>query len=113
VIYREGVLYACRGYNAWLAGRKGIVTAIDAATGELRWRSDAKVCGGGLDLIDDYVVTGYGAADTPYAVKLLRRADGSLAQSLPLFGAILEFSVSGNDLVASTYKHRVTYVLLP
>lgn len=111
VVYADGVLFACRGYNAWLAGRKGIVTAVDVATGELRWRSEPKVCGGVLTLVDDYVFTGYGAHDTPYAVKLLRRHNGALTQSLPLFGAVMEVEVDGSKVVAGTYKHRVTYEL--
>lgn len=114
-VYRDGVVYACRGYNAWLKTRKGIVTAIDAATGELRWRSDVKVCGGVLVLLDEYVVTGYGAVDTPYAIKLLRAHDGSTAQSLTLFGAAIEMypDASASTVVAITYKDRVTYELLP
>jgi len=113
VVYHEGVLFACRGYNAWFPTRKGIVTAVDAATGELRWRSEPKVCGGSLAIVDEYVITGYGAHDTPYALKLLRSADGTLAQSLTLFGAALEFAVSGSKVIAMTYKHRVEYELQP
>ncbi len=112
VVYEDGVLFACRGYNA-KGGKTGIVTAIDAATGELRWRSPQKVCGGVLTLVADYVLTGYGAHDTPYALKLLRRYDGAVVQTLPLFGAALEFEVSGPTVVASTYKHRVEYQLVP
>lgn len=112
-VYRDGVVYACRGYNAWLKTRKGIITAIDAATGELRWRSDVKVCGGVLALLGDWVVTGYGAIDTPYAIKLLRAYDGSTVQSLMLFGAAIELYPSGDSVVAITYKDRVTYELLP
>jgi len=62
---------------------------------------------------DDYIVTGYGAHDTPYAIKLLRRSDGSLVQSVTLFGAALEFTVTGNTIIAGTYKQRVTYELSP
>jgi hypothetical protein len=113
VVYRDGIVYACRGYNAWLKTRKGIVTAIDASSGVLRWRSDVKVCGGVLALLGDYVVTGYGAIDTPYAIKLLRTYDGTTAQSIPLFGAAIELYPSGDTVVAVTYKDRVTYELSP
>jgi hypothetical protein len=112
-VFRDGVVYACRGYNAWQKTRKGIVTAVDAATGMMRWRSDVKVCGGVLTLLGEWVVTGYGAIDTPYAIKLLRAHDGVTVQSLPLFGAAIELYPSGDTVVAITYKDRVTYALSP
>lgn len=112
-VYADGVVYVCRGYNGWIASRKGYVTAVDAATGDMRWRSDAKTCGGVLALVDEYVITGYGAIDTPYALKLLRRHDGTVAQTLPLNGAAIELNVNGETVVAGTHKNRVVYALQP
>jgi len=110
----DGVLYVCRGYNAGVRSRKGYVTAVDVATGQLRWRSPEKTCGGVIALMGDHVVTGYGAIDTPYALKLLSRHDGSIVQSIQLFGAAIELPVAGvDDVIAATFKHRVTYRLQP
>jgi hypothetical protein len=111
VVLDDGVLYACRGYNAPARTRKGYVTAIDAATGEMRWRSAAQTCGGTLALFGDYVVTGYGEDVMPYQTRLLRRHDGALVQSFHNDGASLEYSVDGERLVIGTYKHRITYEL--
>lgn len=113
VVHSGGVLFVCRGYNAWRATRKGYVAAVDAATGELRWRSDAKVCGGLLALVGDYVITGYGEAIIGFALKLLRRTDGVTVQSIPLDGAALEFTVTGDTVVVGTHTARVTYELGP
>jgi hypothetical protein len=111
VLYEDGILYACRGYNAVDRDRKGYVTAIDAATGALRWRSAAQTCGGTLVRFGDYVVTGYGEDVMPYQTRLLRRYDGAVVQSFHNDGASLEFEVNGEKLVVLTYKHRITYDL--
>ncbi len=111
VVYSEGIAYVCRGYNGWFRSRKGYVTAVDVATGEMRWRSAAQTCGGTLALIGEYVITGYGEDIMPYALKLLRRADGSSVQSIRNDGAALDFLVDGESVIVETYKHRITYEL--
>lgn len=110
-VYQDGVTYVCRGYNGWLRSRKGYVTAVDVATGEMRWRSPAQTCGGVLAVVDEYVITGYGEDVMPYALKLLFRADGTVAQSIRNKGAALDFLVDGSRVVVETYKHRITYEL--
>jgi hypothetical protein len=110
-VFEDGVVYVCRGYNGWLRSRKGYVTAVDAATGELRWRSPAQTCGGSVALVGDYVVTGYGEDVLPYALKLLKRSDGTVVQSIRNDGAALDFLVDGTSVVVETYKHRITYRL--
>lgn len=110
--YRDGIVYLCRGYNAWLRPRKGYVTAFDAATGELRWRSPPQTCGGIVNVIGDYLLTGYGEDVMPYQLKLLRRYDGAVVQSIRNDGAALDILVeSDTKLVVETYKHRITYEL--
>ena len=110
-VYRDGIVYVCRGYNASLRSRKGYVTAVDVATGQMRWRSKALTCGGVVALIDDYVITGYGEDVMPYQLVLLSRADGSVVQSIRNDGAALDFLVDGSRVVVETYKHRITYEL--
>jgi hypothetical protein len=106
------VVYICRGYNSNLP-RKGTVSAIDARTGDVMWRSENLVCGGVLALVGDYVVTGYGAVDRPYAVKLLRRADGKTVQTIPHYGAALDFVVDGDEVTMRTFVDQLTYRLSP
>ncbi len=108
----DGVVYICHGYNSNLA-RKGVVSAVDARTGEVRWRSANLVCGGVLALVGDYVITGYGAWDMPYALKLLRKHDGRTVQSITHFGAALDFVVSGEVVTVRTFVDQMTYALSP
>jgi hypothetical protein len=110
---RDSVAFVCSEYNSWVPSRKGIVTAIDVTNGEVRWRSERCVCGGVLVLMGDYVVTGYGDIDKPYAIKLLRVADGTTVQSITQFGAAILFEIQGDDVTAGTFKERVTYRLQP
>lgn len=110
--YKDGILYVCRGYNANLRTRKGYVTALDVATGELRWRSPAQTCGGIVAVFGDYLLTGYGEDIMPYQFKLLRRYDGSIAQSIPNLGAGLDMLVeSDTKVVVETFRHIITYEL--
>jgi hypothetical protein len=111
VVYADGVAYVCRGYNGWLRSRKGYVTAVDVATGALRWRSPAQTCGGILALVGDYVLTGYGEDVMPYQLKLLRRYDGTVVQSIRNDGAALDILVDGDRAVVETYKHLITFKL--
>jgi hypothetical protein len=110
-VYHEGVVYACRAYNGQPRSRKGYVTAVAAGTGVMHWRSPAQTCGGVLDVIGDYVVTGYG--ENPYDFKLLARSDGRLVQSIRNVGAALNFLVSRDqsEVIIETFKHRITYRL--
>ncbi len=111
--YRDGVVYVCRAYNRQPRSRKGYVTAVAAATGEMHWRSPAQTCGGVVDVLGDYVITGYGEDIMPYEIKLLNRADGRIVQSIRNLGAALNFLVSepASEVVAETFKHRITYKL--
>ena len=110
-IYESGILYACRGYNHPDRSRKGYITAIEATTGEMHWRSAAQTCGGSLALFGDYIVTGYGEDVMPYQTHLLRKYDGATVQSFRNDGAMLESSMQDDKLVVGTYKHRITYDL--
>jgi hypothetical protein len=113
VIYAGGVLYACGEYHGHPMPREGQITAVDVATGRLRWRSQKQVCGGTLAVMGDYVLTGYGADILPYQFKLLRRYDGKLMQSLPNVGAAFDILVEpdNENFIVETYKHRITYHL--
>ena len=63
----DDTLYVCNGggsYAREVSGKKGFVTAIDLATGVLRWRSDPLVCNAATFAIaGDYLITGYGFTD--------------------------------------------------
>jgi outer membrane protein assembly factor BamB len=82
------VLYIADGggsYAREVFGKKGFMTALDARTGKLLWRSQPLVTGGIFVVYGDYLITGYGFTDEADYLYLLRRADGTVVQraSLP------------------------------
>jgi hypothetical protein len=90
----DGTLYVCNGggsYAREVFGKKGFVTALELATGALRWRSDALRCNATFAVSGDYLVTGYGFTDEPDNLFLMRMADGATAGQVKL--------ESGPDLV--------------
>jgi outer membrane protein assembly factor BamB len=81
------VLYVANGGGLSASdsfGKRGFVTALDARTGKLLWRSEPLVTGTTLVALGDYLITGYGFLGDPSHLFLLRRADGSIARRVPL-----------------------------
>jgi len=113
---REGTLYVCNGggsYAREVFGKKGFLSALDAKTGELVWRSAPLVCNASFAIDDDVIVSGYGFTDEPDFLVLLRREDGATEQKLPLPTAPQQISIDGRRVRVEAYAHTVDFDLVP
>jgi hypothetical protein len=103
---RDGVLYVCNGGGSYardVYGKKGFLSAMDATTGELRWRSAPLTCSATFAMADDYLVTGYGFTGEPDFVFLVRRSDGAIVQKVPIESGPDKIELSGNHVHVESY----------
>jgi hypothetical protein len=77
---KDGILYVANGggsYAKEAGGQKGFMTALDYATGELVWRSDALVTDAPFAFYgDDYILTAYGFTNEDNNLSVIDRATG-------------------------------------
>jgi outer membrane protein assembly factor BamB len=113
----DGVLYVCNGggsYAREVHGKKAFMSALDASTGELLWRSDPLVCGHDFVIEGGGIVTGYGFTDEPDYVFLLDRATGRTKQRLPIESAPDHFEMlpsGGGRMLVETYAKRHLFLV--
>ena len=113
---RDNVLYICNGggsYAKEVLGKKGFVSALDASTGVLIWRSAPLVCGATFSVAGDYLVTGYGFTAEPDFAFLIRRSDGAIVQKVALPSAPHTITRSGPHVHVETYDSQVDLELVP
>jgi outer membrane protein assembly factor BamB len=114
---KDGVLYICNGggsYAREVHGKKAFMSALDATTGELLWRSDPLVCGQDFVIEGGGIVTGYGFTDEPDYVFVLDRATGRTKQRLPIESAPNHFEMlasGGGRMLVETYGKRHLFVV--
>lgn len=111
---RDGVLYVCNGggsYAKEVGGKKGFLSALDATTGALLWRSAPLVCNASFSVAGDHLVTGYGFTDEPDFVFLLRRADGAIVQKVAIPSGPESIRRDGNRVHVESYGHVVDFEL--
>jgi outer membrane protein assembly factor BamB len=106
-----GTLYvanAHRTYAATTRNRNGYVTALDPATGRIRWQSPALVANADrFAVVGDVLVTGYGfTAEADWLYALDRRTGKPLAR-LAVPSAPEVISARGRTLTVRTYDHRL------
>jgi outer membrane protein assembly factor BamB len=91
-------------------GLNGYVSALDAATGKLRWRSRPLVANArNFALAGDAIVTGYGFTNEPDFLYVLDRTTGTVVQRLPLPSSP-EFVVrKGGQVCVRTYDHDLVF----
>jgi hypothetical protein len=115
-VVEGSVLYLANGggsYAREMFGSKGYVSAIDMKTGELLWRSQPLVQGGGsFDTFGDFLVTGYGFTGEGDFVYLLRKDTGQVVHKLPVKSAPTEIAVTGNQVHVETYDAAVDLELV-
>lgn len=112
----KGVLYVCNGggsYAKEVFGKKGFVSAIDAATGRLLWRSDALVCNSSFDFVGDALVTGYGFTAEPDFLFALSKATGEILARSRLDSGPDEVRADGDRIAVEAYAHSYTFELSP
>lgn len=101
------VLYVATSHRTYAAssyGKNAWVTAIDVATGALRWRSDPLVCNAEeFVVVGDALVCGYGFTAEPDALYVLDRATGATRTRIKLKSGPEHLVVSGDRLYVRTY----------
>ncbi len=103
----EDILYLSTSHRTYAStsyGKNAYVTAIDVATGDLRWRSDPLVCNAtSFVVIRDAIVCGYGFTGEPDAMVLLDRADGRVLSRTTLSTGPDWFVLADDKLYVRTY----------
>jgi hypothetical protein len=107
-------LYVCNGggsYAREVFGKKGFVTAIELATGALRWRSDPLRCNATFAVAGEYLVTGYGFTDEPDYLFLLRMRDGMTVAREKLDSGPDHITLDGDRVRVEAYGHSYEFEL--
>ncbi len=116
VAERDGVLYIATGHNTYASssgGRNAYITALNADTLDLIWRSRPLVCNArNFEIVGDAVICGYGFTAEPDYMYVLDRATGKVAQRLKLKTGPSFILRRGSALFVRTYnmdyKFRIT-----
>jgi hypothetical protein len=108
-LVREGVLFVANGGGSYakdMGGKKAFVSALDLGTGELLWRSNPLVQGGGPFVIwRDFLITGYGFTAEPDFAFMLRRDTGEVATKAALKSAPDDIVLNGDRVRIEAYEH--------
>jgi hypothetical protein len=107
-------LYVCNGGGSYardVDGKKGFVSAIELATGALRWRSDPLVCNSTFAIYGEHMITGYGFTAEPDFMFVLRLADGKTLRKTRLATGPDSITLDGNRLRVETYDHSYDFEL--
>lgn len=107
----DGVLYVEHTHLTYASatrGRNAYISAIDAGTGTLRWRSRALVANARTFVVaGDLIVSGYGFTAEPDFLYLLDRRSGRVLHRLPVPSAPEVIELRGNRLYVRTYDRDV------
>jgi hypothetical protein len=113
---RDGVVYTAHGggsYAREVYGKKGFVTALDAKSGQLLWRSNALVANANFILLGGYLITGYGFTDEPDFLYVLDRKDGKTVSRNPLTSGPSILVKQGEQLFVRGYDSDYVFDLRP
>lgn len=111
---RDGVLYVCNGggsYAKEVFGKKGFLSAIDATSGKLLWRSAPLTCNATFGMTKDHIVSGYGFTAEPDFVFVVRQSDGGIVQKVPVDSGPETIKIAGNRVHVETYGHVADFDL--
>jgi hypothetical protein len=113
--YRDGVVYVANGggsYASAVFGKKGYLTAVDAKTGALLWRSSPLVCGANFVIDDGHIITGYGFTAEPDNLFVIDRQTGRTVSKTSLASAPSMIVRKDNQLYVRTYDTDYEFDLL-
>ena len=112
---QDGVLYISHGHGTYARSSKGMtayITALDLATGDLRWRSAPLVAGAGNFLLHGgHVLTGYGFTAEPDHVIVLDRRDGATVSKTRVNSAPQYLFLRDRRLFVRTYDTNYEFDL--
>jgi hypothetical protein len=98
----DDMLYVSHGHNTYARSSKGMtgyITAINIKDKRILWSSPALISNArNFEVIDDYIVTGYGFTEEPDFLYVLRRNTGDVIQKIKLKSGP-EYIIRKNDEV--------------
>jgi len=104
----EGTLFVESGHNTYAAssmGKNAYISAVDAETGALLWRSKPLVSNGTNFIVrDGWILCGYGFTAERDYLYVLNARNGKVAQKLPLKSGPKLFFIKGDRLHVRTYN---------
>lgn len=111
----DGVLYVSHGHRTYAASSGGMtayVTALDAASGEVLWRSAPKVSSTmNFVLHEGWIITGYGFTAEPDHLVLLDQRTGKVAKKIKLKTGPDFVVPKGDELYVRTYDMNYVFEL--
>jgi hypothetical protein len=103
----DDILYVSHGHNTYARsskGRTGYVTAINIKDNSVLWTSPALISNArNFEVIDDYLITGYGFTEEPDFLFVLRRKTGDVIQKIKLKSGPDYIIRKNNDIYVRTY----------
>ena len=113
VVDPAGTLLVSNAHSTYARSSKGLnayVTAIDPASGKVRWRSRPLVANAqNFAVVKDVVVAGYGFTKEPDFLYVLDRATGAVAQRFALPSSPEYIVAKGNRVFVRTYDHDLVF----
>jgi hypothetical protein len=108
-----GTLYVEHAHSTFARSSRGLnayLTALDPATGALRWRSRPLVANAAtFAVVGDAIVSGYGFSQEPDFLYVLDRGGGAIVQRIPL-PSNPEYVIRKGSLVyVRTYDHDLVF----
>lgn len=110
----DDTLYLCNGggsYAREVYGKKGFISAIELATGAIRWQSDPLRCNATFAVVGEYLATGYGFTNEPDFLYLLRLADGKTVSKAKLNSGPDSVSFDGKTIHVEAYRNAYDFEL--
>ena len=108
------MLYICNGggsYAKEVYGKKGFLSALDATSGKLLWRSAPLTCNATFAIAGEHIISGYGFTAEPDFVFLVRRSDGAIVQKVPIDSGPETITLDGNRARVEMYGHVADFEL--
>ena len=103
----EDALYVSHGHNTYARsskGRTGYVTAINIKDNRVLWSSPALISNAkNFEVIDDYLITGYGFTAEPDYIYVLRRKTGKVIQKIKIKSGPDYIIRKNNDIYVRAY----------
>src|SRR5215813_6629969 len=103
----EDTLYVSHGHNTYARSSKGMtgyVTAINLKDNRVLWTSPALISNAkNFEVVDDYLITGYGFTEEPDFLYVLSRKSGDVIQKIKLKSGPDYIIRKNDDIYVRTY----------
>ena len=110
IAYQNGILFfnaVCPSYSADYLGKCSEVIALDAQSGDIKWRSNYLVSNSNIRPLGNVLVTGYGFTDENDFVYVLDAETGKTLQKLKVDSAPDAIGILDSQVVVGTYSDKL------